>query len=677
MTLPSTTPHPLGPPSDEQSLGRYRTLLHQAAVGITEVDSEGRFVLANEKFCSLTGFTLEELLQRRMQDITYPEDLAQSDGKRRDLLAGKNSVEFEKRYLRKDGSIAEVLLNVTRIEHPHSPEPHFFAIALDITEKRRAERAAHATESEYETLFNSIDTGFCVIKMIFDAQGGAHDYFFVKTNTAFAATTGLSRTSALSMRQQVPDHEQHWFDTYGHVARTGKSIRFEHEARQLGRWYSVYAFRTGDPTLNHVGILFEDITARKAAERRQHFFSELATTLGPVREESTLVQLTTRAVGEYLNVDRCYFLECNERENRIIIGENYRRSGASNLAGEVRITDFGSLERWRSNSLGYVKIDDIATHPLTADQAMIYERINVRAYIAHPITKDEHRTHVLVVTENQPRVWTDDEISLLKEVMSRVWPLIERARSERALATARYDLEARVLERTAKLNETINELETYSYSISHDLRAPLRAMQSYASILFTESAAKLEEREQDYLKRIMNAADRMDRLIRDILLYSRVSRDSVPVEQIDLAAFIQGLVQSYGGLQATAADIAVISPLGIATANSALLTQCLSNLLGNAVKFVAPTVRPQIRIWSERTVPGYVRIFIRDNGIGIPPEAFEKVFGIFYQQDKSRDGTGIGLAVVRRAAERLGGRVGIIESSPSGTTFWLELPSPT
>ncbi|HRE79729.1 MAG TPA: ATP-binding protein, partial [Opitutaceae bacterium] len=616
------------------------------------------------------------LLQRRMQDITYPEDLAQSDEKRRDLLAGKNSVEFEKRYLKKDGSIAEVLLNVTRIEHPHSPHPHFFAIALDITEKRRAERAALATETEYETLFNSIDTGFCVIEMVFDEQGDAQDYFFIKTNAAFEETTGLSRSPHLSMRQQVPDHEQHWFDTYGRVARTGTPIRFEHEARQLRRWYSVYAFRTGDPALNHVGVLFEDITARKAAERRQHFFSELATALGPVRQESTLVQLITRAVGDYLQVDRCYFLECHERENRIIIGENFRRSGASNLAGEVKITDFGSLERWKGNPSGYVKIDDTATHVLTADQARIYEQINVRAYVAYPITKEDNRTHVLVVTENQPRVWTDDEISLLKEVMSRVWPLIERARSERALAAARDDLEARVLERTAKLNETINELETYSYSISHDLRAPLRAMQSYASILFSETAAKLGENEQEYLRRIITAADRMDRLIRDILLYSRVSRDAVPVQQIDLAAFIEGLVQSYGGLQANAADIAVIPPLGIATANSALLTQCLSNLLGNAIKFVAPGIRPQIRIWSERLVPGYVRLFLRDNGIGIPQEAFEKVFGIFYQQDKSREGTGIGLAVVRRAAERLGGRVGITDSSSGGTTFWLELPSP-
>lgn len=675
MTLPSVTPPPLGPPSDEQNLGRYRTLLDQAAVGITEVDSEGRFVLANEKFCSLTGFSLEELLQRRMQDITHPADLEQSDGNRRDLLSGKTSVEFEKRYLRKDGSIAEVLLNVTRIEHPHSPAPHFFAIALDITEKRRAERTALATETEYETFFNSIDTGFCVIEMIFDTQGAAQDYFFVKTNAAFEATTGLSRNSRLSMRSQVPDHEQHWFDTYGRVARTGKSIRFEHEARQLGRWYSVYAFRTGDAALNHVGVLFEDVTARKAAERRQHFFSELAKTLGPVRQESILIQLTTRAVGEYLNVDRCYFLECNEREDRIVIGENFRRPGTTNLAGEARITDFGGLQRWKGSSADCVRIDDTATHELTADHASTYSSINVRAYVAQPITKDEHRTHVLVVTENQPRTWTDDEISLLKEVMSRVWPLVERARSERALAAARDDLEARVLERTAKLNETINELETYSYSISHDLRAPLRAMQSYASILFTESAIKLGEEEKVYLKRIISAADRMDRFIRDILLYSRVSRDAVPLEQIDLAPFIQGLIHSYGGLQADAAEIAVIPPLGTATANPALLTQCLSNLLGNAVKFVAPEARPQIRIWSERLLPGYVRIFIRDNGVGIPHEAFEKVFRIFYQHDKSREGTGIGLAVVRRAAERLGGRVGIAESSPSGTTFWLELPS--
>ena len=168
------------------------------------------------------------------------------------------------------------------------------------------------------------------------------------------------------------------------------------------------------------------------------------------------------------------------------------------------------------------------------------------------------------------------------------------------------------------------------------------------------------------------AAERMDRLIRDVLVFSRGTRATMALERIELGSFIAGIIETYPGLSVATAEIEIVSPLGAVQANPAGLTQCIANLLGNAIKFVAPRVKPHVRIWSEST-NDRLRLFVRDNGVGIAADAQEKIFGMFYQIDQTKDGTGIGLAVVRKAAERMNGIVGVTSTPGQGSTFWIEL----
>lgn len=233
-------------------------------------------------------------------------------------------------------------------------------------------------------------------------------------------------------------------------------------------------------------------------------------------------------------------------------------------------------------------------------------------------------------------------------------------------------LEASVAERTAKLQETISELETFSYSISHDLRAPLRAMQSFASILASDCGDQVGAEGREYIRRIVGASERMDRLIQDVLVYSRISRNEIPLERIELGSFIAGILESYPQFSSANAHFEVVQPLRPVVANAAALTQCVSNLLGNAIKFVAPGTKPAVRIWTEASGER-VKLFVRDNGLGIDAAVHEKIFGIFYQVDARRGGTGIGLSVVRKAAERMSGTVGLSSAPGQGSTFWLEL----
>lgn len=237
-------------------------------------------------------------------------------------------------------------------------------------------------------------------------------------------------------------------------------------------------------------------------------------------------------------------------------------------------------------------------------------------------------------------------------------------------------LEQTVVERTAELHETIAELESFSYSVSHDMRAPLRSMQGYAHILMQECGAQISAECRTYLERITSATGRMDQLIQDVLTFSRVARADFDLEPVSLDALVRDILDSYPNLQAPHAHITVEGHLPPVLGNEAALTQCLSNLLGNAVKFVAPGTRPQVRIWAEPRVDAqtsWVRLAIQDNGIGIPKDAHEKIFEMFQRLSKNYEGTGIGLAIVKKSATRMGGRVGLESEPGQGSTFWVEL----
>jgi PAS domain S-box-containing protein len=262
---------------------------------------------------------------------------------------------------------------------------------------------------------------------------------------------------------------------------------------------------------------------------------------------------------------------------------------------------------------------------------------------------------------------------VVEEITERKQAEVALREAHAQLASRAVHLEKLVNERTAKLQETIGDLETFSYSIVHDLRAPLRAMQNFARLL-VEECGPVNETAQDYANRITTAAERMDRLIQEVLNYSRVARAELPLAPVNTAALVRSIVETYPALQPPRAQVELNGNLPPVHANEAALTQCISNLLGNAVKFIAPGVTPHVRVWGE-TVGHRVRLHFQDNGIGIEREAHEKIFQMFQRLSKRYEGTGIGLTIVKKAIEKMGGTVGLESEPGKGSTFSLELDS--
>jgi signal transduction histidine kinase len=246
-------------------------------------------------------------------------------------------------------------------------------------------------------------------------------------------------------------------------------------------------------------------------------------------------------------------------------------------------------------------------------------------------------------------------------------------RAARNLALTNAVLERKVDERTARLSESLADLEHFSYSITHDMRAPLRAMRSYALLLVNEPDAIAAPVRNEYLRRIAAASQRMDQLIRDSLDYAKVMRDELDLNPVRPDVILREMIETYPAFHSPHARIELEQTFPPVLANEAGLTQCFSNILANAVKFVAAGKQPHVRIWAEPRGEN-VRICFRDNGIGIAAEHRDRIFGMFQQLHPAGqfEGTGIGLALVRKVTIRMQGRVGVDSEPGQGSTFWLE-----
>jgi PAS domain S-box-containing protein len=358
-----------------------------------------------------------------------------------------------------------------------------------------------------------------------------------------------------------------------------------------------------------------------------------------------------------------------------------------------------------------VLINHLASH--TSEPVATLRDLGMTACAAYPLLIGERLMGTLCFATSTREELSPADLEILPRLAQYVAIALDRSQRETALLEAQKSLrehagllETRIVERTAKLHETIVQLESFSYTVAHDLRAPIRSLRGFCDILLEEYGELLPEEARFLLQRMLNAGVRLDALTRDLLQFSKVSRQDIALEPVSVDEVVHELVQVTPALQGDV--VTIVGPLGTVLGQRTMLQQCLSNLLDNALKFVAPGVIPRIRVRGERGGPlasspaGHnapfnpaahppgesdaaerdeaedqlrLRIWVEDNGIGIPQIAHEKIFGIFERVSgiDSIEGTGIGLAIVARAVQRMGGTYGVESTPGEGSRFWLEL----
>lgn len=250
----------------------------------------------------------------------------------------------------------------------------------------------------------------------------------------------------------------------------------------------------------------------------------------------------------------------------------------------------------------------------------------------------------------------------------------QRRRAKRALQQLNAELETRIEARTAALNAKSRELESFAYSVAHDLKAPLRGIDGYSHLLLEEYAQSLDHEGRSFLRTIQDATDEMNQLIDDLLSYSRFERRESKSDRIELAPIVDSIVEEK---RREAADrpIDFVVRINGSTINADVngLVQSLRNYLDNAVKFTGNVSKPRIEIGAKEGTKSCV-LWVRDNGIGFDMRVHDRIFDLFQRGTDDYPGTGIGLAIVRKAMQRMGGRAWAESEPGQGATFYLEIP---
>ena len=285
-----------------------------------------------------------------------------------------------------------------------------------------------------------------------------------------------------------------------------------------------------------------------------------------------------------------------------------------------------------------------------------------------------HRAHREALASAERAVHYGEQLEM--EVAARQHAEEVAREAEQKIREHADELERLVAERTATLQQSVDSLEGLLYHVAHDLRAPLRAMQGFTTILRTQRGSLSEQEIREFQERISTAAVRMDELINDLLHFGQMAQRRPVLAPVNPQRCVEVVLTAIAPeIRESQAEVNVESPMPEVICDRAILIEVLECLMSNALKFVTPGAAPKIRIYTTATEQ-HVRLCVADQGIGIPPEFRDRIFRVFERLDPAhpKGGTGIGLAIAAKGVERMKATIGVDSEVGKGSCFWIDLP---
>jgi PAS domain S-box-containing protein len=641
--------------AERQERQRFETTLESIGDAVITTDADGNITFLNSVAQSVMGWTPPEAVGKPLpqifairneetgQEVENPAIKALREGR---IVGLANHTVL----LRKDGTAVPIDDSAAPIRQPSGRLQGTVLVFRDITARKKVEEALRQSErrerdraAELSTLLEAAPIPLFIVH---DPESR-----HISGNRAADELLRNKPTAELSLSAPSETRPQHFRTT-----RNGQEIPVDElPAQRAARGEHVRDFE--------FSIVFQDGESRDVIGYGTPLFDSDGKPRGAVH---ILVDITERKRAQELQAR--YLRMMDSGFDAIIVrdGEGritYWNRGAMDLYGWTREEALGQM----ASSL----LQTAFSKPVEEILAEVRRNNRWEGELSHT-RKDG--SHIVVFSR-----WTlEPNVKGEPAILEVNRDITLRKRTEESLRQAHLELrdyaaklETLVQQRTSRLNEIISDLEAFSYSIVHDMRAPLRAMQGFAQLL-AEECGDISPAAGTYVQRIKTAAARMDQLIQDGFSYSRLMQGQLPLTPMDFGALLRGIIETYPAFQPPQVEIQVEGPFPLILGNEAALTQCISNLLGNAIKFVSKDAKPHVRIWAEEA-NGRARFYFRDNGIGIDREYHDKIFQIFQRLDPKYEGTGVGLAIVKKAVERMGGRVGLESAAGQGSTFWLEL----
>jgi PAS domain S-box-containing protein len=612
---------------------RFQTVFQYAPLGIAIAAPDGRFLEVNDYLLEALGYSLEEIRELTFLEITHPDD--QSESKRLSDAVQSRAADFyevEKRYLKKDGGVLWIRLRATALRKVDHSIKYWFGIIEDITEKKQVAEALQESEEKFRLAFENAIIGRGIARP---------DGPFSKVNKAFADMLGMTQEELETKSWTDITHPDFMEVSYQLVrdlvenkvqGATIEIIMLHKEGRSIWTRLTCTLTRDAEGIPLHLIGDIEDIT-----DRRQ------------VEEALQQNELYLRTVLSSMPV----ILWVVDSDGTIILstGEGKNAESYKNVQREWGDLGQSIFDLYR----------DVPGVIMNIRQALAGESLTM-------VYEVEGRVYESRLT---PLLDSDGKVD---GVVGATVDVTEQRQAEEEIRKLNAELEQRVEARTAQLEAANKELEAFSYSVSHDLRAPLRAIDGFSGILADDYAQDLSEEVKRYLNLIQKNAQQMGMLIDDLLSFSRLSRQPINKQLINTADLVQQVLET---LESETKDREVeitIGELPDCQGDPILIKQVWINLLSNAVKFTLDREVAKIEIGCDEG-EGERKYFVKDNGVGFDMKYAGKLFGVFQRLHSASEfeGTGVGLATVQRIVHRHGGRIWAEAELQSGASFYFTL----
>jgi PAS domain S-box-containing protein len=649
---------------DAQSCVLTRNRAAQATSWLEAAHAGLRGGRADARLCDEQGRVLPPGLHPVMRSLADGQPL-------RDVVIGTDDAAGQMRWL---------AVTTQPLFHAGASRPYAVVASYsDLTARIRAERALRASEQRYALALRGMNEGLAEW-----LSGSNQLYVSARLSQIMGHDAGGRRMKVSDALQRIhPSDRAAWKATLYGVLRDKKG-HFQQELRVMHGDGSYHWFRLRGAAQRESGrrghrvvVTVADVSVSKRLEEvdgaERELLALIAASVPLPDVMSRLAVLVEQTLDEHSRVAVLVFDPAHPEQVDV---------AAPGLSAAFHASVAGVSGQLIERVLANVPRD---LRPVLFDdreqiEGLVPLRDLMRAEAMHSlwVLPLVGQGNVLMgcLAIGHPHPWRPGrtEDSLVERLVDIAQLALERACAERQVRELHESLERRVAERTALLEQANNELEAFSYSVSHDLRSPLRAINGFAHLLAEHAAPVLDDQGRDMLERIQRGSTRMGQLIDDILHFSRMARVDMTRSDIELDSLTRAvaaeLLEQYPAARIT------IAPLGSASGDQAMLRQVIFNLIGNALKFSAHAASPTVDVFVA-PLDGEPAICVRDNGVGFDPKYADRLFGVFQRLHGASEfaGTGVGLAIVKRIVERHGGRVSVQAAPGKGATFRFTLDS--